>query len=290
MSSQRRPPQAAPAGKGAPGGKPGAPGKPGAAERKANPAAGPVITPQVLGIALAIILIVAGVVYYQSVYMKFKNDLATIKGKIANSETNIKTYKQKQAKLADAREVNIALRKKLGTLDYLFLSDQGSLLPFFETELFPIVDASRLQGLIIEVEPYTFEINMAMNPFTTLPSHLIEDANKAFKMKYFGEQNGAAPKGPRDTVPGAFIKPYSIKFKDCVGTYEDIQKFIEDLQQNQHIKLMTIHCVKNSKGDNVRFYRTQSLWNIEATVYFMNPEQAAVGNDPPGLPGSKTCK
>lgn len=290
MSSQRRPPQGAPGRPGAPAGKPGAAGgKPGAPERKSNVAAGPVITPQVLGIALAIILIVAGVVYYQSVYVKSRDELASLKSKIASSETNIQTYKKKIAKLPDATDVNIALREKLGTLDYLFLSDQSSLIPFFETELFPIVDSSRM-SMTIEAEVYTFEINMAMSPFTTLPSHLIEDANKVFKMKYFGEQGGTAPKGPRDTRPGAFIKPYSIRFLDVTGTYEDVQKFIEDLQQNNHIKLLTVHCVKNDKGDNVRFYRTASSWTIETTVYFMNPEQAAVGDDPPGLPGSKTCK
>lgn len=284
MSSQPRPGQKGPAGK------PGAPGKPGPApERKAPGTKGPVVTPQVLGIIVALILIIGGVAYWQTVVVKFNTRRQELTSQMASYETNIKTYKTKIAKLPAATEVNLALREKLGTLDHLFLQDQSSIIPFFETELLPILDSSRLNGWVVKVQEYTFEINMAMSPFTTLPSHYVEEPQDIFKMKYFGEQNGKAPEGPRDTRPTSFLKGYSVSFEECIGTYEDVQEFIKDIQQNNKIKLITIHCIKNDEGENVRFFRTSSKWNIQATIYFMNPEAAATGNDPPDPPGSKTC-
>jgi hypothetical protein len=286
MSSQRKPPQPAPGPK--PGGKPGA--KPGPApERKGGGAKGPIITPQVLGIALFLILIIAISVYWKSVVVSSNTKMQELSSQIASSNANIATYNKKIARLAGAKEVDVALRAKLGKLDHLFLSDQTSLMPFFEHDLLPILDSSRLQGWVVKVQEFTYEINMAMSPFDTLPTHFIKDPRSVFKMKYIGEANGKAPDGPRDTRPTTFLKPYTITVEECTGTYEEMQDFIKHLQQNNKIKLVTIHCVKNDEGKNVRYFRTSSTWKMMATIYFMNPDAAAVGNDPPEAPGSKTC-
>jgi|GEM_PF-2496193 len=261
-------------------------------ERKA--AAGPVITPQVLAIAFGIILVIGLVVYYQTVIVKFNRELTDTTTAINAAEQRIQTYQTKIAKLDQATEVNRALREKLNLIDYLFLYNQDSVLPFFQDTLFPIIESSRMTLVpgtsVVEVEQYTFKINMAMQPFETLPRTMwFEDAADLFPIDYDGEKNGQPIDTPLNTQPGTFLEPYNINLISFYGTYEDVQTFIEDLQTAKDDILITVHCLKNEVGENAGLYRTTTAWNIALTVYFMNPEASAQGDNPPDPPGAHTC-
>lgn len=270
-------------GKGAPAGPP--------PERKA--AAGPVITPQVLAIAFGIILVIGLIVYYQMVVAKFNRELADTEASKAATEQRIRTYELKKSKLDQATAVNHALREKLNLIDYLFLYNQDSVLPFFEDTLFPTILASRLMAgadTAIEVEPYEFKINMAMQPFNTLPRSIwFEDAASDFPIVYDGEKNGTPIDTPLNTQPGSFLEPYDVKMVKFYGTYEDVQDFIKDIQTAKDDILVTVHCFRNDSGDNVGVFRTITSWDIALTVYFMNPEATAQGDSPPAAPGAISC-
>lgn len=277
MSSARRPP-----------GRPGAP----APERKQAAAKGPVVTPQVLGILFGIILVVGLIAFYQGVVVKFSNSLKNLGTQKASTQTEIATYTKKSGRLEEAKSLNIALRKKLSNLDYMFLVDQDSVLDFFDTVFFPIIEASplgRRGGGKIECDPFIYQINMAMNPFDTIPSGYFEKPENTFKMKYIGEQGGAPTEQPLNTQPTEFLKPFKITMKEFSGTYQELEKFIRDLQTKKDNKVMTVHCFKNDKGKNAGVFRTVTQWTLVISVYFMNPDSAATGDDPPGLPGTATC-
>lgn len=276
MSSTRK--QTAPAGK---------PGKP---ERKAP--SGPVITPQVLGIVFGIILVIGLVVYYQSVVVKFNSDIAALENEKNSLSQKKRTYETKRDKLDQARNLNLALREKLSLIDYLFLYNQDSILPFFEDTMFPIIEGGTLMigsDSVIEMEPFVFQINMAMQPFATLPrSRLFEDAVSLFPVEYHGEKNGVPTDTVLNTQPPTFLEPYHIDLVDFEGTYEDVKRFIEDVQTAEDDILITVHCLK-SDGDPWGLFRSYSKWTIKMTVYFMNPEESANGDNPPAPPGSQTC-
>lgn len=260
-------------------------------ERKAT--AGPVITPQVLAIAFGIILVIGLVVYYQMVIASFNKQLSDTEAQKAATRQRINTYELKKSKLDEARSVNVALREKLNLIDYLFLYNQDSVLPFFETTLFPIILGSRLTPIdstLIDSKPYTFQINMAMAPFNTLPRSLwFEDAPGKFPIEYHGEKGGVPTDAPLNTQPTTFLVPYDITMIDWVGTYEDVKDFIEDVQTAKDDILITVHCLKNDGGENFGVFRTYTPWTIAMTVYFMNPEESAQGDNPPALPGATSC-
>jgi hypothetical protein len=262
-------------------------GKPGP-EKKAAP--GPVITPQVLGIVFGLILI-AGVIYYVTQVNKITEKESSIQSQISTQEGLIKTYKTKGAKLEEAINLNNALREKLDMLDYLFLQDQSSILPFYENTLLPLIDSGTLRmGKIEPLEPYNFEINMAMEPFNTIPSiGGIEKPESQFTISYTPEQGGTPVEEPITTTPKDFLTPYSIKLKEFVGTYSDCKKFIEKLQTDRNAKMITVHCLKNDDSKSSGLYRITTSWDLVITVYFMNPEVNASGDQPPGLPGSQKC-
>lgn len=257
-------------------------------EKKAP--SGPVVTPQVLGIILGIILVIGVIVYYQMVVKKFTDEKAQLSAQISQTQLQIDTYRKKGGKLETARDINTAIREKLSTLDYLFLEDQTSVVPFFENSLLPLLETSRLTPGIIKAEEFEFKLNMAMQPFKTLPATtLFEDAENIFPISYDGEKNGVPTESPLDTRPGTFLMPYNIVFEEFSGTYEDARAFVEQLQKSRQNELITVHCIKNDDSANAGIYRTNTLWTIAITVYFMNPEKNASGDDPPGKPGSESC-
>src|SRR5690606_5603979 len=94
---------------------------PGGPKPEKKAAAAPVITPQVLGIICAIILVVGVAVYMSQVVNKFNQEKAALEGQKNQIQSQIKTYELKQSKRDTARNVNETLREKLNTLDYLFL-------------------------------------------------------------------------------------------------------------------------------------------------------------------------
>jgi hypothetical protein len=224
---------------------------------------------------------------------KYNKELANVEASKAATEQRIRTYELKKSKLDQATSVNHALREKLNLIDYLFLYNQDSVLPFFEDTLFKHIQASRLIATadsVIEVDTYRFKINMAMNPFNTLPrSAWFEDAPGIFPLDYEGERNGVIVDTPLNTQPTSFLAEYNIKMIDFLGTYEDVQDFIETLQTAKDDILITVHCFKNNESDNFGIFRTQTTWTIAMTVYFMNPEESAQGDNPPAPPGATSC-
>lgn len=254
-------------------------------------AKGPVVTPQALGILFGIILIVGIAVYYFMVIKENTEKQDQLRGQITQTESQIQTYKKKGARLQDAISLNTALREKLNMLDYLFLQDQGSILPFYENTLLPLIESSTLEmGTIEPLEVYNFRINMAMSPFNTIPAvGGIEEPQNQFTISYEPEQGGTPTETPVTTSPSSFLTPYSLRLTEFSGTYEDVIKFVRKLQTDRNARLITVHCIRNDEGNNSTFYRTSTTWDMVITVYFMNPEQNASGDMPPSPPGSQTC-
>src|SRR6185436_1873641 len=222
-------------------------------ERKAP--AGPVLTPQILMVVYFIILLIGGIWYYNSVIKKSQEQLAAASARVTTAQTAKKTYDIKRGKLDMARHLNTSMRDKLRDVAYRFMTDQTSMLPFWEETFFPILDASRLtqtEDSKIKSDVYTFHINMAMDPFNTLPrSAAFDNEDDVFKIAYHPEQNGQPIDTPLDTRPTDFLSPYSIEMVDWAGTYEDVEDFIRRLQEKQNKTLFTVHCYKNKEDKNV---------------------------------------
>jgi hypothetical protein len=277
-------PNAAPKGKGQP-----AAGK---KDKESKAVKGPIITPQILGVLFGIIAIVVLALMMDNT-KKQRDAIAAVQGQIAQKDTEIKTYKAKAAKKDEADKLNKALKAKLSSLDYLFMEDQTSLMPFYEGTFFPILDGSNLvpgEDAKITVSQYVFRINMAMRPFETLPgSAFFDDSAKAFQIEYVPENNGVPNEEPLDTRPTHFLEPYDIKLEGFVGTFNDVKRFVKALQEQSPDKLFSVHCLKNDDGKVIGGIRTRTPWTVSMTVYFINPEQAATGDAPPSPPGSKSC-
>lgn len=255
---------------------------------------GPVVTPQALGILFGLVLVIGIPVFISNFIKKEQDAIAGIKSQIASKESEISTYRKKGGKKDEADRLNKALKEKLSTLDYLFLEDQASLVPFYDTTFFPLLNGSNLEAgaeAKLTVTEYTFRINMAMKPFDTLPSSgFFEDAASIFKTAYEPEQGGVPIEVPLDTRPTAFLQPYDIKLEGFRGTYTDVKRYVASLQSKSNDKLITVHCIKSaSKDKRSGTFRTEHEWTIHMTVYFINPEQPANGDAPPSPPGSKTC-
>jgi hypothetical protein len=214
-----------------------------------------------------------------------------LRGQINQKESQIQTFKKKGERLQDAIDLNTALREKLNMLDYLFLQDQGSIIPFYENTLLPLIESSTLRmGIIEPLDTYEFKINMAMSPFNTIPAvGGIEDPEGLFTITYEPEQNGTPTEEPVRTAPRSFLTPYSLKLTEFSGTYEDAMKFVRKLQTDRNARLITVHCIKNDEGNNVGIYRTNTTWDMVITVYFMNAEESASGDNPPAPPGAHSC-
>lgn len=269
-------------------------GKPaGAKDKESKAVKGPVVTPQALGIVFGLILVIGIPVFYSNVIKKQQDEIAGLRGQIASKVSEIDTYRKKGAKKDEADQLNKALKEKLSTLDYLFLEDQTSLVPFFEQVFFPLLQGSNLlptEDSVIKVSDYTFRVNMAMRPFETMPnSALFDNAADAFSIAYDPEVNGVPWEVPLDTRPAAFMEPYHITLEGYQGTYNDVKRFVEELQKKSIEKLITVHCLKNDESKNSGGFRTNTQWKMVITVYFMNPEKPATGDEPPSKPGSQSC-
>lgn len=259
-------------------------------ERKAAP--GPVITPQVLGVVFGLLLIIGVIVFYTQVVKKSNDKILELDNKIQASQKAKETYEKKKAKLEIARKLNTTVREKLQTVTYMFLTDQTSMVPFWEDQFLPILDRSPISqfGGKITVDEYTYKINMAMQPFNTLPpGSFFENAQEFFPIAYEGEKDGVPEDTPLDTRPDAFLTPYTITMEEFRGTYEQVEKFVKELQTKTDKYLYTVHCFANDDSSNEPLYRTTTKWTIVITVYFINPEASASGDDPPVPPGAESC-
>jgi hypothetical protein len=192
-----------------------------------------------------------------------------------------------------ANQLNSTVRDKLNDVTYMFLTDQLSVVPFWESDLLPMLEQSRLyatEDSKIQAEVYTFKINMAMQPFATLPpSAAFDNQLKLFPIEYIGEKDGQVTTEPLDTMAPDFLDPYTITFEKFGGDYEGVKKFVETIQRTSDKAFYTVHCIKNDDSKNFGVFRTQTEWTIVMTVYFINPEASASGDQPPAPPGASKC-
>jgi len=260
-------------------------------ERKAP--TGPVITPGILSVVFLVIIIAAVITYFQTFVKDNTAKQQAATGRISAADTNIATYKKKGAKLEIADKLNVTVKEKLKDTAYMFMTDQSSVIPFWQETFFPIFESANLtpgESAEIKASIYTFKINMAMNPMSTLPaSQFFKDVQSVFKIEYVPEQGGVPVEEPLATMQSDFLTPYNIELRGWRGSYEDIQRFIRHLQVRQNKTLFTVHCFKNKEDKNAYGYRTEGEWDILLTVYFINPEASASGDTPPGLPGANSC-
>jgi hypothetical protein len=89
-------------------------------------------------------------------------------------------------------------------------------------------------------------------------------------------------------LPEAFIQPLNIHLEEVPLTYEELRRFIRNLQQHAGI-LFTVHCFKNDSGKNAGFLRVTSEYEMDFTIYFMDPNKSATSDSPEGMPGTETC-
>ncbi len=259
----------------------------------------PLITPQVLGVVF-LILIIAFAVWTNSHKNKLNNEIARLENSKTTLQAQIDTYIKKGGKLETAKRVKHALNEKLGTLDYLFLQTQDDMIPFWEDTFAPLVLQSgylqRTADSAITVDDYSYNINMAMTPFETIPAGgiPIEDKPSRFPLVYLPESNGNPITTPIDSRQSSFLHPYNITLEGWYGTYEDVMRFTRSIQQGTSRKmtdkLFTIHCIAtDGDPDNSSIIRRAQTWTIRMTVYFINPEKAASGDTPPDPPGAYSC-
>lgn len=257
----------------------------------------PLITPQVLGVIFLVLIIIAAV-FTNSHKNKLNAQISQLEGSKSTLDAQIQTYKKKGGKLDSAKRVNQALREKLGTLDYLFLSTQDDIIPFWEDTFAPMILESGYLNWTGEskviADEYRFNINMAMSPFKSIPkSVLFEDAPDVFPIVYLPESNGNPVSEPVDSRVGSFLMPYNITVEKLSGTYEDVQRLVRSIQQGTSRKmtdkLFTVHCIMTDGDPSNSLIRRTQQWTMRLTVYFINPEKAASGDSPPDPPGAYSC-
>jgi type II secretory pathway pseudopilin PulG len=260
-------------------------------ERKAP--TGPVVTPGMLSVGFVIIIIIAVVAYFQTFVKDQTAKQQAATARASSAEANIKTYTTKGNKLAIAETLNVTVKEKLKDTAYMFMTDQSTVIPFWQETFLPILSSSNLypgEDAKIDADDYVFQLNMAMNPFGTLPSsQFFENAEQDFGIAYLPEQGGVPIEEPVATMQSDFLTPYNIELTGWRGSYQDVQRFVRHLQLRQNKTLFTVHCFKNKEDKNVYGYRTDAEWDIQLTVYFINPEAQASGDAPPGLPGESSC-
>src|SRR5438105_11910707 len=112
-------------------------GRPAAApppERKAP--AGPVITPQILSVFFFIVLVIAVWVMISTVVKKGETQVSAANARKTTAEANAATYKKKGARLEVAKKLDKVVRDKLHDTAYMFMTDQSSMIPFWDDTLF----------------------------------------------------------------------------------------------------------------------------------------------------------
>lgn len=253
----------------------------------------PIFTPLNVGIVFGLLLIIAAIVYWKGFAEPKNQEIASLDGQINTQIQQNETYKRKAAKLDEARDIKDIMTQKIEEVRPKFLYDDDSIRTFF-FETFPdILTRSNINPFTVKIEtewvyslPWWFE-----SPFWTFPDWTFpSDGWDLFTWKYMARSEGEqAPESLGSFgAPDVFIKPLKIHLEEVVLTYEGLQRFVENLQRRSNV-LLTVHCFKNDSGENAGFLRTSSEYEIEITVYQMNPEKPASGDTPDGMPGSETC-
>ncbi len=257
-----------------------APAKRPPAERKPPK---PIFTPLNVGIVLAIIILVSIGVFWKSVYIAKTAEIDTLNARIQQQKRTNEVAKKKAAMLPTAKELNAVMDKKLEDEQRFFLKGQDDIVSFFEEWFLDILLNHDIYTATVGVEPdIEFKVSYKMNPIETLPP--IQDAVSLFKWKYIGEGTGT---GEVSTRMANFLEPMHIKLSEFAMTYEQLRRFIRNLQTDATY-FVTVHGFKNTGADeNVYSFRTISTYEMYMTVYFMNPEGMVSGEVPAGMPGDK---
>lgn len=244
-------------------------------------------TPQTIGVVFLIIIVVAGALYFQFVYRNMRTQIQKyIDDTAAQKRTNEQLQKQARL-LPEATQIHKLMEDKLKDFRRYFLVNQFDVVPFFETYLPDALDVAGINQPYKVKVSYTFKMSSAGTPFETMPSD-IEDPNKSFTWQYTGKADKDKPPDEQYGQPSTFLQGLTFTISDMFCTYEELRKAIEYLQ-TKSTYIMTVHCFKNDEQKNVYLYRTWSNFTMIITVYFMNPDAPATGDDPPALPESQSC-
>lgn len=243
----------------------------------------PIFTPLNVGIVFAIIIIASIGVFWKSVYIAKTAEIDSINGRIQQQKRTNEVKQTKALMLPTAVDVNAVMDSKLEVEQRYFLKGQDDIVSFFELWFLDVLMNHDIYSATIEVEPdIEFKVTYAMEPIETLPP--LVDAVDIFTWEYIGEGSGTGEVSSRMTN---FLEPMHIKITEFMMSYENLLRFVKDLQTDSTY-FVTVHGFKNSGGDdNIYTYRTISKYELYITVYFMNPEGLVSGEVPPGMPGDK---
>lgn len=264
MSSTRK--QGAPAGKGK------AP-----VERKP---AKPVFTPLNVGIVLVLIILGAVGFFWKSIYIAKSAEIDTVNSQIETQKRQNEVYQKKAEMLPKAEQIKSLMTKKLEQEQHYFLKGQEDLMTFFGEWFLDELMGHGIFAATVEIEPtIKFKVSYAASPIETLPP--LSEAIDLFEWEYIGEGTGD---GKVNTKMPEFLSPLTITLTEFFMTYEEMKRFVKDLQQNGTY-FVTVHGFRNTGGDdNIYGFRTTSKYELIFTVYFINPEGTTAGEAPPGMP------
>jgi len=265
----------------APKGQTGKPGPAGAAPERKPPK--PIFTPLNVGIVFVIIIVVSIALFWKSVYTAKTAEITTIQSETASVRRQNEVYRKKAEMLPKAEQINKVMDDKLQEEQKYFLRGQDELVDFFEEWFLDVLMTNGIYSATVEIKPeIVFKVSWLMDPIETLPP--LENAVDLFKWEYIGENTGTGEVVQR--YPN-FLEPLTIKLSDFTMSYEQLKRFVENLQTDS-TRMVTVHAFQNSGGDdNTYSFRTFSVYELVFTVYFMNPEGTTSGEVPPGMPGDE---
>ncbi|OGK11151.1 MAG: hypothetical protein A2Y63_04925 [Candidatus Riflebacteria bacterium RBG_13_59_9] len=234
-----------------------------------------------MGVVFAIVILATIGVYWKSVYIAKTAEIDSTKATIERQRQQNEVYRKKALALPEAEKINRVMDAKLAEEKKYFLPGQEEIVRFFDEWFLDALMNNGIYSAKVEIEPdVTFKISWLMSPMETLPG--LADAADMFGWEYIGEGSGS---GEVTTLYPNFLEPMTITVTEFTMTYEQMRRFIEELQTDSTY-LVTVHAFKNTgDSDNIYGFRTLSVYEIVFTVYFMNPEGAATGDVPAGMPG-----
>ncbi|MEP0813806.1 MAG: hypothetical protein HRF49_03960 [bacterium] len=256
----------------------------------------PIFTPQNMVILFGVLAVVFFLVFFKGFYQTKVKEIATLDDEITKQQELNATYQRKAAKLAEAEYIKEVMDEKLESVQFKFFKNQDDILEFFKTVLFDLLVRSNIDPYTIELD-FDYEFVMPWyidDPIETMPDWIDPDkVAELFSWKYISKPEGQDPSkkpegGDAIGVPDTFIKPLPITIKKIRTTYEGMKRLIENMQRGKGY-LYTVHCFKNDSGENSGLLRVFTDFEMEITIYLMNPNQNATGDTPEGMPGAETC-
>jgi len=256
----------------------------------------PVFTPQIMGIVFLVLIIVAGVVFYKGFYEKKVQEIASLEDQIGKQKQNNDTYKRKAEMLPNAQTVRAIMDEKLEEVQPMFIMDQDEMREFLFYTFPDVLVRSNINpyGIIIDFEwnytlPWWYD-----TPFETIPDWSPPDEGPSLFTWTYKSRNEDEKEPDPESIepfgqPDTFIQALTIHLEEVPLTYEQLKRFISNLQKLFGGKLYTVHCFRNDSGEISGFLRVITLYEMDISIYMMNPTAGASGDMPEGMPGSETC-